>query len=97
ASLWHMRVALIYFLISAVGPFAIGATGAMGLAQSKWYYFSVYYYLHFQYNGFFTFGVLAALLSLLDQKGISYDAAEVRRAGWFLAVACVPAYFLSTL
>ncbi|MFO7257824.1 MAG: hypothetical protein DIU61_009025 [Bacteroidota bacterium] len=97
ASLFHMRIALIYFLVSAAGPIAIGATGAMGLAQSKWYYLSVYYYLHFQYNGFFTFGVIAVLLRLLDIKGIQYDGAEVRRGGRFLAVACVPGYFLSTL
>lgn len=97
ASLWYMRTALIYFLVSAVGPLAIGATGAMGLAQSQWYYLSVYYYLHFQYNGFFTFGALAVVLNLLDLKGITYDRAEVLRAGRILAAACVPAYFLSTL
>lgn len=97
ASLWHMRVALTFFLVSAVGPLAIGATSAMGLAQTKWYYLSVYYYLHFQYNGFFTFGVIAMLLNLMELKGIPYDQAEARRAGRYLAVACVPAYFLSTL
>ncbi|HEY8510743.1 MAG TPA: hypothetical protein VIL31_02220 [Cyclobacteriaceae bacterium] len=97
ASLWYLRTALIYFLVSAVGPLAIGATGAMGLAQSQWYYLSVYYYLHFQYNGFFTFGALAVVLNLLDLKGITYDRAEVLRAGRILAAACVPAYFLSTL
>ncbi|HEX7015808.1 MAG TPA: hypothetical protein VF191_09875 [Cyclobacteriaceae bacterium] len=97
ASLWYMRVALTFFLVSAVGPLAIGATSAMGLAQTKWYYLSVYYYLHFQYNGFFTFGVIAVFLNLMELKGILYDQAEARRAGRYLAVACVPAYFLSTL
>jgi hypothetical protein len=97
ASLWYMRVALIYFLVSAVGPIAIGATSAMGLAQSKWYYLSVYYYLHFQYNGFFTFGILAVFLNLLETKGIGFEVVEARRAGQYLAVACAPAYLLSTL
>src|SRR5690606_31464181 len=96
-SLWYMRIALIYFLVSAVGPIAIGATSAMGMAQSKWSYFSVYYYLHFQYNGLFTFRVLAMLFSLMEYRGISLKVEIARRAGQYLAITCAPAYFLSTL
>ena len=96
-SVWHTKASLIFFLISAVGPFAIAATAMMGLAQTQWYYFAVYYYLHFQYNGFFTFGVLALFFHLLEQGGVPFSREDARLAGWFLAVACVPAYFLSTL
>ncbi|HLT80213.1 MAG TPA: hypothetical protein VKZ86_04240 [Cyclobacteriaceae bacterium] len=97
ASLWYMRIALVYFLVSAVGPIAIGGTSATGLGQTKWYYLSVYYYLHFQYNGFFTFGGIAVLLHLLEKRGILFNIVEARRAGRYLAIACVPAYLLSTL
>lgn len=96
-SVWNAKASLIFFLISALGPFAIGATGMFGLVQTKWYYFSVYYYLHFQYNGFFTFGVLALFFRLLEIRGIPFSRQDARLAGWLLALACVPAYFLSTL
>lgn len=96
-STWYAKASLIFFLVSAVGPFAIGATAMVGLAQTKWYYFAVYYYLHFQYNGFFTFGVLAVFFHLLDSWRIVFSKADAKLAGWFLAIACVPAYFLSTL
>lgn len=96
-ALWYSKISLVFFLISALGPFAIAATSAAGLGQSNWYYFSVYYYLHFQYNGFFSFGVLALFFRILEQKGIPFSQEDARVAGWFLALACVPAYFLSTL
>ena len=96
-STWNTKASLIFFLISAVGPFAIAATGMLGLAQTQWYYFSVYYYLHFQYNGFFTFGALALFFHLLESRGVDFSREDAKIAGWFLAVACVPAYFLSTL
>jgi hypothetical protein len=56
---WFAKRALIFFLIASVGPFSLGPLMANGLAQTKWYYFSIYYYLHFQYNGVFTFGVFS--------------------------------------
>src|SRR5690606_33504993 len=96
-STWNTKASLIFFLISAVGPFAIAATGMLGLAQTQWYYFSVYYYLHFQYNGFFTFGALALFFHLLESRGVDFSREDAKIAGWFLAIACVPAYFLSTL
>lgn len=97
ASIWHTKASLAFFLISAVGPFAIAATGMLGLAQTQWYYFAVYYYLHFQYNGFFTFGALALFFHLLESRAVPFSKEDAKLAGWFLAIACVPAYFLSTL
>ncbi len=40
-SMWYAKASLVFFLISAVGPFAIGGTAMAGLAQTKWYYFAV--------------------------------------------------------
>src|SRR5690606_29611033 len=96
-SVWHTKASLIFFLISAVGPFAIAATAMMGLAQTQWYYFAVYYYLHFQYNGFFTFGVLALFVLVLESNKIQYDVSAMRSATGWLAIATVPSYFLSVL
>lgn len=96
-SIWFARTSLFFFLISAIGPFVVGALVAMGLGQSMWYYFSVYFYLHFQYNGVFTFGVWALFLGLLDKKEIIVDQVRLRQSGNLLLVACFPAYFLSTL
>lgn len=93
----YVRMSLIFFLISALGPFSLGPLIANGLGQSHWYYFAIYFYLHFQYNGVFIFGILALFYRLLEQKNIPFDITLANRAGTALFIACFPAYFLSTL
>jgi len=96
-SMWFARVALIFFAISAIGPFSLGYLMSAGLGQSKWYYFSIYFYLHFQYNGFFLFGCLSLFFNLLEKRHINFNLIKARSAGRLLAGACIPAYLLSTL
>lgn len=96
-SRWFARISLIFFLVSAVGPFSLGPLMVNGLVYSKWYYFAVYYYLHFQYNGVFTFGVLSLFFGLLDERGVVLDPRLVKRFGYLVLLSCFPAYFLSTL
>jgi hypothetical protein len=96
-SLWFARAALIFFALSTIGPFSLGYLMSAGLGQSKWYYFSIYFYLHFQYNGFFLFGIFSLMFALLERRGINFNATNAKSFGWLLALACVPAYLLSTL
>ena len=85
---------LIYFAISAVGPFATGPLIAMGKQGTPLYFDAIYFYLHFQYNGFFTFFILAFLYRLLQQKGSVKNSHKVFT---FFNLACVPTYALSVL
>lgn len=96
-ALGFVRMALLFFLISAVGPFALGVVMSKGLGHTPLYHLAVYYYLHFQYNGVFTFGIFGLLLSLLDKNGVSINTKKVRSFRIFLFVACFPAYILSML
>lgn len=86
--------ALIYFVISAVGPFATGPLIAMGKQGSSLYFDAIYFYLHFQYNGFFTFLVLAVLYKMLETKRPSTHGKKVFL---FFNSACLPTYALSLL
>jgi hypothetical protein len=54
-SVWYARMALAFFIISTAGPFSLGYLMSAGFGQTQWYYFSIYFYLHFQYNGFLMF------------------------------------------
>jgi hypothetical protein len=91
------RMALLFFFISAAGPFALGVVMSKGLGHTPLYHLAVYYYLHFQYNGVFTFGIFGLLLSLLDKNGVSIDTRKVRSFRILLFVSCFPAFILSTL
>jgi hypothetical protein len=88
---------LVFFLISSLGPFALGPIMMQGLGQSKWYYFAIYFYLHFQYNGVFLFGVLSMLSRWLDSQGLGSSNRVLLKAGTWLAAACFPTYALSLL
>lgn len=89
-----LRWALFYGCLSSLGPFALGPLMAMGKSGSPLYFDAIYFYLHFQYNGFFTFFVLAFLYRLLEQSG---KPVQGKKAFFFLNVALVPAYALSVL
>lgn len=88
---------LILFLISSLGPFALGPIMMQGLGQSKWYYFAIYFYLHFQYNGVFLFGVLSLLSRWCENNRLESTRVALRKSGVFLFVAAFPTYALSLL
>jgi hypothetical protein len=96
-SSWYAKTALIFFAISAAGPFSLGYLISKGMGSSNWYDFSIYFYLHFQYNGFFLFGVFSLLFSQLEKKNIRFQRQKAKTVGIILAAATVPAYILSTL
>ena len=96
-SLWFARTSLIFFFLSTAGPFILGYLMANGLGQTVWYNFSIYYYLHFQYNGFFLFGVISLFFQLLERKGIAVNQSTSKSFVLWMALACVPAYALSLL
>ncbi|SKB30065.1 hypothetical protein [Daejeonella lutea] len=87
--------ALIFGVISALGPFALAYQMVQKLADQDWYLGSVYFFLHFQYNGWFLFagmGLLADKLEAFDGAGM-----KLRTAFYLFCAACVPGYFLSVL
>jgi len=96
-AIWFARISLVFFIISALGPFVVGALVANGLGQSNWYHLAVYYYLHFQYNGVFTFGIFALFFHLLQQKKITINLNQAKKFRVLLFISCFPAYALSTL
>lgn len=96
-SLWCARCSLLLFVVSSFGPFALGPLMANGMAQTKWYYFAVYYYLHFQYNGVFIFGILSLYFKLLENREVQYDFVLVRKSCRILLISLFPTYLLSIL
>jgi hypothetical protein len=90
--------------ISAVSSLIISFLGALGLVyillsrsgNSILYRDSIYTFLHFQYNGFFTLAIFALLNQYLMNKGIVANK-NARMFSIFLCLSIVPALFLSLL
>ena len=89
-----LRTGFVYFFISSLGPFATGPLIAMGKGGTEIYYNVIYFFLHFQYNGFFTFIILGLLYKMIEPRRPFNNGKLVFR---LLNIACGPAYFLSIL
>lgn len=61
--------ALIYLVLSSVGPFLLAFLMASGVQNAGLYNNSIYTYLHLQYNGFFTLGIFALAFHVWPVKG----------------------------
>lgn len=91
------KISLLFFILSSVGPFSLAYLKANGLEHSNLYRFSIYFYLHFQYNGFFFFGILALLLRLIEDRLSISDLKTLKTGAYFLIGTCIPCYVLSIL
>ncbi|HEX5150579.1 MAG TPA: hypothetical protein VFW07_03990 [Parafilimonas sp.] len=89
------KAALIFNVISSFGAFGLAYMMANHIAHPNWYLASVYFFLHFQYNGWFFFACMGLLTSELGTTLIS-EKLQHTVFGLF-AFACIPAYFLSAL
>src|SRR5688572_11923580 len=79
ASRSFLLAGFFFNFMSALGPFATGPLIAMGKAGTATYYNVIYFYLHFQYNGFFTFLVLAVLYKMIKRNNPYHNGKNVFR------------------
>lgn len=89
-----LKWGLFFLAISAIGPFATGPLIAMGKGGTPLYYNAVYFYLHFQYNGWFTFALLALLYKQIENWQVANNSKSVFK---LFSWACMPSFALSLL
>lgn len=89
------KAAVFFNVISSLGTFALAYMMASKNIHQNEYLASVYYYLHFQYNGWFFFACMGLLFFFLQLK--PSENPFFKRVFWLFFVASIPAYFLSTL
>jgi hypothetical protein len=89
-----LKWGLIYCTLSAIGPFATVPLIVMAEQGTPLYFDLIYFYLHFQYNGFFTFTILALLYRWLEERNLDQNGGKVFA---IFNLVCIPAYALSVL
>lgn len=89
------KMALVLQLLSALGTFFLAYLMMNHIVHQNWYLAAVYFFLHFQYNGWFLFSTLGLGIWLLRYSGI--ELANAHRSFQLFAIAVIPAYFLSAL
>jgi len=91
---WY-KGALFFYVISSLGTFFLAYTVASGKLMFNPYLASIYYYLHFQYNGWFLFaciGLLADFLKLNNHENTLFN-----KAFRWLFISTLVTYMLSVL
>jgi hypothetical protein len=96
-SLSFARWSLFFMVLSSLGPYALGVVMARGLAGTPLYQLSIYFYLHFQYDGWFTFAVFGLFFWWLEKHKLAFSHTKGRYFLWMMVTACMPAYAISTL
>ncbi len=86
-----LRSAFVFMVISGLGPLALGPIITLGYRDTFWYEFSVYFYLHFQYNGWFSLAIFGIIFLSLGTIKIS------RIWLYIINLSIVLTYLLSTL
>ncbi len=94
-SAYWFSAALIFNVIASLGTFALAYMMATKHLDQHQYLASVYFYLHFQYNGWFFFATMGLLSLFLGTNIESFK--NDKRIFWMFCLSCVPAYFLSAL
>ncbi|WP_266202994.1 hypothetical protein [Pontibacter kalidii] len=92
-----VKASLSFLALSSLGPWAMGPIMATGHSGSELYYNAIYFYLHFLYNGWFTFAVLGLLFWLLEKYEIGFSQKYGLLFFRLMFWACLPAYLLSVL
>ncbi|MFZ1750871.1 MAG: hypothetical protein WAU01_11795 [Saprospiraceae bacterium] len=88
------KAALLLNVLSSIGTFYLGYMMMSKNFDQHSYLASVYFYLHFQYSGWFFFACMGLIMDRL------YAMDQGRKFGrifWMFALACIPAYLLSVL
>ncbi len=92
-----VKFALWYMVLSSLGPWALGAIMNTLGATSIWYRLSIYFYLHFQYNGWMILGLLGVFIYVLERNDIEIPKVTFNRFFWWINLGIVLSFFLSTL
>ena len=95
ASHWWFKAALAFSVISSIGTFGLAYMMINKTMDQNWYLATIYFFLHFQYNGWFFFAGMGLLVSRLEK--INTAVKDLNIAFLLFCFACIPAYFLSVL
>jgi hypothetical protein len=90
-----IKASLWFSVLSTLGTMVLSWMMATKQYDQETYLGSIYFYLHFQYNGWFLFACFGIFLDHV--RHFTLNARLVRYSFLFFFLAGIPAYFLSTL
>jgi len=95
--LHFLRWALFFLVFSTLGPFLVAYIMASGQESSIWYRLSIYFYLHFQSNGWFVTQMLALILLFVAKQRTSPYPNAAKIALYFFVAGVLLSYAQSAI
>ncbi len=96
SKIWFLG-GLFFAVISSAGVFNLAYMKSSGNITQDLYLASEYYFLHFQYNGFFIFACIGLLLYSLKEVGSLITEKENKLMFWLMFFGCLIGFGLSVL
>ena len=81
-----IRLAIICMIISSIGPWALGYIMVKFGKESPLYSGAIYFYLHFQYNGWMLPGIIGLFLRYVEQKKIEFNTKNQKYSLWLFGL-----------
>lgn len=92
-----LRTSLVLWVFSSIGAFTLAYLMANRITSQDYYFGAIYFFLHFQYNGWFLFACFGLLFSLLFQQEGAVAGVPLKRLFLVMMLTVWPTYFLSIL
>lgn len=92
-----IRVALWYMVLSSIGPWALGIIMNTTGSGSDLYRNAIYFYLHFQYNGWYIMALLGVFFKLIEQQDIRISKKSFKLFFWLINSGVVATFGISLL
>ena len=93
---WH-KAALLLWAFSSLGAFMLAYLMINRIMIQDLYISSVYFFMHFQYNGWFLFVCFGIFFSYMHRLGLIRIGLLSKRLFYIMALTVVPTFFLSIL
>ncbi len=92
-----VKAGLCLQFLSSISPWTLGPIIKIFGKQSPYYKYDIFYYLHFQYNGWFLFATIGLTLFLLERRHITLPASKVNWLYTLMLTAVFLGYFSNML
>jgi hypothetical protein len=93
---WH-KLALLLWAFSSLGAFMLAYLMVNHIMIQDLYFSAVYFFMHFQYNGWFLFVFFGVFFSYMHRLGLFQIGFLSKRLFIIMAITVIPSFFLSIL
>ena len=92
-----LKASLIIWAVSSLGAIALAYLMINRIMIQDFYFGAIYFFLHFQYNGWFLFVCFALFFSALNREGLVSANSISKKLFIVMALTVIPTYILSII